>query len=230
MTWLQRIPYVRTLLILVGFVALTLLFTYPMGFTLYDHVAWPAGDPLINVWIMRWDVHALLTDPAQLFQANIFYPYPHSLAYNEHLLPAAAIFLPLHLIFGDSMIAYQVLNLLAFVLCGFGGYLLGRRVTHSYWGGIIAGIIFAFCPYKMSQIHHFQILSAQWFPFALLFLDRSIEKGRPRDLVLLGLFIFLQVLSCGYYGLFLVVGIGLVTPFLLLGYHWRQWRRLWNCL
>jgi len=165
-----------------------------------------------------------------LFQVNIFYPYPHSLAYNEHLLPAAAVFLPLHLIFGDSMIAYQLLNLLTFVLCGFGGYLLGRRVTRSYWGGIIAGIIFAFCPYKMSQIHHFQILSAQWFPFTLLFLDRSIERGRPRDLLLLGLFISLQVLSCGYYGLFLVVGIGLVTPFLLLGHHWRKWRRLWERL
>lgn len=225
-SWIRQALYGRSLGALVGFVLLTLLFTYPLGFLLADHVAWPAGDPLINVWILRWDVHALLTDPTQLFQANIFYPYPYSLAYNEHLLPSAAIFLPLHLIWGDSMVAYELLNLLTFVLCGFGGYLLGRRVTRSYWGGLLAGIVFAFCPFKMSQIHHFQILSAQWFPFVLLFLDRSIARGRPRDLVLLGLFVFLQILSCGYYGLFLIVGICLVILPLLLGHHWRQWRRL----
>ena len=224
--WIGEAPYRRELLVLAAFLLLALVFTYPLGFVLGDSVVQPAEDPQLNSWIMAWDVHALLTEPENLFQGNTFYPYPYALAYSEHLLASAVIGMPLQLFFSNPIAAYGLLNLLTFVLSGYGAYLLGRRVSGSAWAGFMAGIIFAFCPYKLSQIHHFQNLSAQWMPFAFLFLNQAIERGRLRDMALLGLFILLQALSSVYYALFLAAGILIVVAPLLLMRYWKDWREM----
>ncbi|MGN6359899.1 MAG: hypothetical protein ACTHNK_05880, partial [Thermomicrobiales bacterium] len=50
------------------------------------------GDPVLQYWSIAWTVHALRTDPINLFNAPIFYPYPNTLAYTDHL-------------FGDTLLA-----------------------------------------------------------------------------------------------------------------------------
>src|SRR2546428_5104578 len=44
------------------------------------------GDPPSQAWILAWDVHALKTNPAHLYDANIFYPFHDVLAYQATLL------------------------------------------------------------------------------------------------------------------------------------------------
>ncbi|MGC8827700.1 MAG: hypothetical protein ACP5TV_11945, partial [Anaerolineae bacterium] len=197
---------------------------WPLAWELDRAVVQPAEDPQLNSWILAWDAHALLTEPARLFHANIFYPYPYPLAYSEHLLASAVLGLPFQLLWNNPTAVHNLLVLLSFALSGFGAYLLGRRLSGSHLAGLAAGFIFAFCPYKMGQLHHFQNLSAQWMPFAFLFLERAVRQGRRRDLFLLGLFIVLQGLSSVYYTLFLAIGLALAALILLIG-HWQGERR-----
>ena len=117
------------MLVLVGFVLLALAFTYPQWLRLGTELVAPSEDPQLNRWILAWDAHALLTQPARLFDANIFYPYPYSLAYSENLLGSALLGLPLQLLLNNPTATYGILNLFSFALCGFGAYLLGRRVS-----------------------------------------------------------------------------------------------------
>lgn len=214
------------LAILIGFAVLAVVMTWPLARELDRAVVQPAEDPQLNSWIMAWDAHALLMEPARLFQGNIFYPYPYALAYSEHLLASALLGLPLQLLGNNPIAVHNLLMLLSFALSGYGAYLLGFRLSGSRLAGLVAGVIFAFCPYKMGQLHHLQNLSAQWMPFAFLFLERVVRQGRRRDLFLLGLFTLLQGLSSVYYTLFLAVGVLVAAAVMLVGHWWGQWQTM----
>jgi hypothetical protein len=126
---------------------------------------------LLNTWILAWDGHALLTDPAHLFDANIFFPLKDTLAYSEHLLGTALPMLPILLISGEPVLAYNVAFLASFMLSGFGLYLLALRYTGNRLAAFLAGLAFAFAPYRLSLIGHLSLLTVQWLPLALLYLD-----------------------------------------------------------
>ncbi len=62
------------LLALLLYGVLAAVFTYPLVANL-DRVN-GAGDPAVMVWSMAWIVHALTTEPATLYGANILHPWP----------------------------------------------------------------------------------------------------------------------------------------------------------
>ena len=73
-----------------GFAALTIVMTYPqirfMASRMGEHY-----DTLFSVWRLAWIAHQLPRDPLHLFDANIFYPRLHTLAYSDGvLLPGVA--------------------------------------------------------------------------------------------------------------------------------------------
>ena len=138
------------------FPALSAIFTYPLVLHLADAVE-DGQDALLNVWILAWDGHALLTDPLRLFDANIFYPFTRTLAYSEINLSQALLALPATLVSGNPVLGYNVALLLTFVLSGWGMYLLARRLTGSRWAGLGAGIVFAFNAYKLSNLAQIQL-------------------------------------------------------------------------
>jgi hypothetical protein len=165
---------VLTLLILSLYIGLAIVVTHPLWLHLADSVPGDIGDPLLNTWILAWDAHALLTDPLHLFDANIFYPLPNTLAYSEHLLSTAILVLPWGLVTGEPVLAYNFGLLLSFPLAGLGMYLLVLRWTGRRGAGLLAGLAFAFAPYRLAAIAHLQLLTVQWFPFSLLALDRLL--------------------------------------------------------
>jgi len=196
--------WVREALVLAFFIAATLFLTYPRAFHLLDGVEHFGGDPLWNIWILSWDSHQLISDPLHFFEANIFYPYPRTLAWSEHLLASSLLLSPVLLISRNPILAYNLLYLFSFVMSAFGTYLLVTHLTKNRWGGIIAGLIFGFCPYRFAHIGH-HLLFTQWMPFIFFYLDRFMETKARRDLALLTLFFNLQTLSTYYYALFLAV-------------------------
>jgi hypothetical protein len=159
------------------FLLLTSLLTYPLVRHLGDAVE-DGQDALLNVWIMTWDSHALLTDPLHLFDANIFYPYANTLAYSEINLSQALLALPVTLVSGNPVLGYNAALFLTFVLSGWGMYLLVRRLTGSGAGGLAAGIVFAFDAFKLSNLAQIQLVSLHWLPFALLCLDHMLTTAR----------------------------------------------------
>jgi hypothetical protein len=166
----------RSAIILAIYTLLTLILTYPLIFNLMTTVPNDIGDPLLNTWILAWDSHALLTDPFNLFNANIFHPLPNTLAYSEHLFSTALVALPLQLISGEPILAYNLSLLATFPLAALGMYLLALRWTGHRSAAFIAGLIFAFNPYRFAAIAHLQLLTFQWLPFALLLLDKIVTS------------------------------------------------------
>ena len=53
---------------------------------------------------------------------------------------------------GNPILAVNVTNLAAFVLTALGACLLARHLTRSLAAGVVAGLIFAFAPYRFAHI------------------------------------------------------------------------------
>jgi hypothetical protein len=194
----------NTLVVLLAFFILSLVLTYPLPLHVGSAVE-DRQDALLNVWITAWDGHQLLTDPPHLFDANIFYPYPRTLAYSELLLGNALLALPLTAVTGNPVLGYNATLLLSFCLSALGAYLLSVRLTRSRGAGVVAGLVFAFSSYRMTNLAQAQLLTTQWMPFALLALHELLHRSRARHGVLFVLFFSLQALSSFYYGILLAL-------------------------
>jgi hypothetical protein len=191
------------------FVALALLTTWPLAAGMARDIPWELGDPLLNVWILGWDLASfqgiLGGDAGALtgfWDANIFHPEPRALAYSEHLVPLAAQAFPVYALTGNVILCYNLLFLSAFVLSALGAFLLVRDLTGSDAAGLAAGLLFGFAPYRVEQSAHLQVITSQWMPFVLLGVLRFLESGRKPWLAVAGLALVAQNLSCAYYLLF----------------------------
>ncbi len=195
-----------TVAALLLFIVLSLVLTYPLSLHLPDAVE-DRQDALLNVWITTWDGHQLLTDPLHLFDANIFYPYPRTLAYSELLLGNGLLALPVTAASGNPVLGYNLALLLSFALSGLGAYLLALALTRSQAAGCVAGVIFAFSSYRMTNLAQAQLLTTQWMPFALLSLHLLMRRPHLRHVVTFVIFFCLQALSSFYYGMLLALTV-----------------------
>jgi hypothetical protein len=210
------------------YVVLAIAATWPLTPGLARDVAWDLGDSLLNMWIIAWDCEQLLAilggDLSRIprfFDANIFHPAPLTLAFSEHLVAQAVQVLPVYAITGNPILCYNLLFLSTIVLSGLGAFLLVRELTGSARAGFVAGILFAFAPYRLGQGSHLQVLSAQWMPFALYGLRRYFETRRRRTLLWASGALVMQNLSCGYYLLFFAPFAGIYAAWEMTS------RRLW---
>jgi len=183
--------------------------TWPLVRGLGRDVPWDLGDSILNMWILSWDgeqIRHILAGEfsriATFFDANIFHPAPLALAYSEHLIPQAIQIFPVWLISGNPILCYNLLFLSSIVLAGLGMYLLVRELTGNTPAAFIAGLLFAFAPYRLPQSGHLQVLTSQWMPFVLYGLLRYFHTRRLRPLVGATLALVAQNLSSGYYLLF----------------------------
>ncbi|RJP34679.1 MAG: hypothetical protein C4536_02460 [Actinobacteria bacterium] len=197
-------------LVLVFFLLVAILFTWPLVLHLHNGIVGGHGDPLLNAWIISWDAKTIFTNPSGLFQGNIIYPSRDVLAFSEHQFTLGLIAAPVYLIFRNPILAYNFLVFFCIVLSGFGCYLLVKELTGSRWGGLAGGLFFALCPYKLSQLSHIQIFFSPFLPFMLLYLYRFLERGKWKNLVLFGVFFVAQSLSSWHYLLYSALAAGLL--------------------
>jgi hypothetical protein len=181
------------------YAAVTLALTWPLGRGLAHDVPGDFGDPLFTSWVMAWDATHV---GRGLWSANVFAPHPLALAYSEHFLPQAMLAWPIHAATRNPILGYNLVFLSTFVLCGAGMFLFVRELTASAAAGFVAGLAFAFTPYRVASIPHLQVLSSAWMPFALFGLRRHFETRRTGPLAGAAAAWVLQNLSCGYYLLF----------------------------
>ncbi len=179
--------------------------TWPIARGLAHDVPADLGDALLNMWLMAWGAEAMvaIASGAMSFDAfwhgNIFHPTPLSLAFSEHLLPQAVQGLPAYLATGNIVLAYNLVFLATFALSGLGMFLFVRELTGRARVAFIAGLFYAFLPYRLGQFPHIQTLSSQWMPFALFGLRRYFDTGRLTALGGGVAAFVVQGLSTGYY-------------------------------
>jgi hypothetical protein len=217
---------------LVAFLAyctLTIALTWPLTRGLARDVAGDFGDPLLNCWILAWDADHLLRAlggdlraVAGYWHANIYYPNPYALAYSEHLTPQALQILPVWALTKNALLCYNLVLLSTFAFSGLGVFLLVRELTGNRAAAFLAGLAYAFAPYRFSAITHLQVLSSQWMPFALLGFRRFFATGRVTSLAGGAAAWIAQNLSCAYY-------LAFFSPVMALFVFWELTvRRLWT--
>lgn len=165
---------------LLVFTAASLFMTWPYAMRLGD--ATVAGfDPLLQIWLSEWIQHALMTDPRRLFDANIFYPFAQTLAYTDANVPGALIAAPIRALTGDPILTNSLLVLASFVMAGLGTYALIVSLTRNQAAGLVAGLAYAFLPYRMVHLWHLNWLEGgllPWFVLALVCLVDRPTLGR----------------------------------------------------
>lgn len=207
-------------LLVIGFMLLTILMLWPLAHQAGSAVV-DQGDPLYDIWSMRWVQHQLSTDPAHLWDANILYPYDRTFVFSEPQLSSALLAWPLVLVTGNDVLTYNLLLFGTFVALGVGMALLVEEWSGNLPAGVLAGILAAYTPYRYGHISHLNLLSYGWLPLALWALVRYARRGRPRDGALAVLFLTLQLLASDTLAALALGTIGLLLPFAL----WRSRER-----
>jgi hypothetical protein len=111
----------------------------------------------------------VLADP----QVQFFYP----LAWLAKHIPLGA----------DLAVNFNLFIILAFVLAAYFAFLLARRLTGSFYAGMLAGLSYGFSGYFISELKHVQILhTALWLPLLLLLIEASKSQlqgvcARPKE-------------------------------------------------
>jgi hypothetical protein len=177
-------------------VLLALITTWPLVLHMPSRIAPDLGDPIRTAWQIAWVGHAMLHDPLHIFNANAFAPHPLSLAFSDSLLgygPAG--------FFGSGTVAtlvrYNLLFLLAWSLCFLGAYLLARELGLGRLGGAVAGVAFAYAPYRVTEAGHLHVISSGGLPLALFLLLRGYRRC-SRKLVIAGWLVSAWQVSLGF--------------------------------
>lgn len=208
------------------------MFTWPL--VLHPQALFAAEasspDPSLNLWALGWDLHVFSTHPGWLFNgrvfdANIFHPAPHTLAYSDHLLLQALALLPVYTLTHDLVFCYNLLLLASLVISALAMHVLSRALTGSERAAYVAGLIFGFAPYHFTHLIHIQLQALYFLPLSFLFLHRVFDAERRGDTIALGLVLALQAISSVYYGVIGGVGIACAAiTFAVLTRRLRDWR------
>ena len=203
---------------------LAIVMTWPLARGLDRLGRTTTMDGLYSIWNVAWVAHALVTDPAALFDANIFYPHRRALAYSESNIIAGIVGVPAWLITGNAYAAHNTAVLFAFASTLVGAWLLLRRLSGNSAAAAVGAVLFAFCPYFYSHSAHIQLLMAGGIPLSMFALHRLVDRPTLGRGLTLGAALGTQALACAYYGIF----AGLMVGYAVLFFAVR--RRLWHTL
>jgi hypothetical protein len=202
----------ESLLAGVFYAALTVLMTWPQAAHLSDRTT-DLGDAKLETWVLQWDYRQTLRDPMNLFQAPIFHPARYALAFSENNYGGAIFGFPLLAAGAPAWANYNVNLLLAILFSAWACWRLACYVTGDPAGSLAAGVIYAFLPYKFSQLPHLHMEWGGFFCLECLFLLRYLDSGRRRDAVLLAVFFAWNGIACFQYGFFGGLMVGVILLF-----------------
>jgi hypothetical protein len=216
----------REVSVFAAFAALTCAMTWPWVLHLREAAA-DNADSYMFAWILWWDYHQTFNDPANLFHANIFYPYRYTLAFCEHVYGVALPLFPLFALGLRPLTVLGVATLLGFTLCGYGAFRLARTLTGSNGAAWVAGIAFAYIPLRFNLLAHLDYLNAGWIPLLLEALVLFARRATWRRAAWLGAAFLMNALSCVTWFILTLIPLGLSLWVLAArAGTWRD-RRLW---
>ena len=140
----------------------------------------------------------MVNDPVHLFDANIFYPERHTLAFSEHLFVQSMIGAPVRWAGGSPILVYNIVFIAGLALTGWAMAVVIHRWTGSWPAGILSGSLMAFNALTLTRFPHIQIQHLEFLPLALLGLDRLLTTPRLKHAVHLAAWYVLQSLTSLY--------------------------------
>lgn len=168
---------VATSLALAGYVLLCLVLLFlPLSLHPGSHLP-DDGDALQATWMMAWIAHQLPNDPANLFDANVYFPHSRGLAYSEHFIPQGIAVGVLMKLGANLVLAYNFLAAVILVLIALATSFLARELDLSWTGAVAAGIIAAINSFNLEEVSRLHVLFMPFVPLGLALLIRFLRKG-----------------------------------------------------
>lgn len=189
------------------FVALAILHTWPLASDPSHLSRNDNSDTLLNEWVLAWFAHQAPRAPLRLFEANIFYPEPHTLAYSEAMIVQAVMAAPLRWVGASPVLTYNLVLLAGFVLTAWAMCLVLVRWTDDWAAGVAAGMLFGFNAHTLARIPHLQAQHVEFLPLALAALDQLLRTPNVRQAARLAGWFALQALASVYLLVFSTVAL-----------------------
>lgn len=195
--------------------ALSVFVTWPQARLLSSHLA-AHHDAYFSIWRLGWIAHALTTSPLHLFDANIFHPAAGTLAYSDATMLEGLLGAPLFWSGASPVLIYNLLLFAGFIGSGLAMFVLARHLTSATGPSLLAAAVFTMLPYRIEHFMHLELQWAMFIPLTFWALHRAVESTSWRWGAVAGLFLWLQLLSCVYYGAFLALTLLAFVPALVL--------------
>ena len=199
---------------------LAVVHTWPLASRPAVHSRVDNGDYSLNVWAVDWVAHNLLTNPAGLFDANIFHPSRLTLAYSEPLILQGALAMPGVWLGVPPVAIFNLVLVAGFALSGWAFALLVHRETGSWAAGLVAGSAVAFNAHTLVRLAHIQALHVELVALAFVALDRLLATARLRYAVFLGASVAVQATASIY--LLVFTAWGVICAGIARAAEWRQ--------
>ncbi len=183
------------------------LMSWPLVTRLSTHVPYDLGDPVLTTWETAWGGHALRTTNTSVWQANIFRPSRDTFAFTDSLLGLA----PFSVVGNGpraAVVRHGLFWIASYAVALLGAYLLARELGIGPAGAAVAGVAFAYAPFKLAQGGHLHVLWTGGVPLSLFLLVRGYRRSRP-GLVFAGWLVATWQLTMGW-------NVGLPFAYLLL--------------
>ncbi len=176
-----------------AYTILTLIYLRPIWRVGGGSLPFNHDDPLFNLYVLKWSAHQVRLGFPDLWNANLFYPTRGALTLSDHLLgPAAQLALFLSIV-PNAIAGYNFLFFTAFVATALAVCWVCRRAGLSWPAALLAGWMYTFTSFRLSQMTHLQLLIAQWVPLTLWYWDRLLAERTIRNAALFLLFYLLNL-------------------------------------
>jgi hypothetical protein len=227
---MSRRAWLPPLAAVVGYVAVAVVFSWPLLPNLSTHLTGdPGGDTGVyvwNQWVFQHEAVAERRNPLTTEHIFSLTGRPVDLTQHNYTLFANTLALPLIERLGP-VATFNVVYLVTVVLTAFMTFVLARRVTDgATFEAWLAGLAFAWSPVLVARsTGHFSLVAAAPLAAFLWCLYRVERSERLSDSLLAGLCIAWAGACDAYYSVYCVVIASVYVASRLLRLEWRpQWR------
>ena len=176
-----------------------------------SHVVGDGGDAVFVLWILGWVQHAIPHGWDAIWNANIFFDTPNTLAYSEAMIPVAVVAWPLRVLFGTTA-GFNVLMLATQTAALWCMYRLALRLTRSWMASFVAAVAFAFATPLLQEVWHPQLMMTSFLvPLTVLLVVRYFDVPTPARGAAIGIALGGLATSATYYGTMMAVATAVLA-------------------
>jgi len=206
------------IIILFLYTVITMVMFYPVTVNFCSSIAGIGVDVLPNAWSF-WLSRIFMSDFQNFFEIDyLAYPNRENLFINGIPLLNLIISVPVERVMGITF-TYNLNIFLSCILSGYTTFLLAKYLTEDTCSSFIAGLIFAFCPFRLFRIllGHTVLLRTEFMPIYIIILLKFIKDVNLKTSLLVAVFFIINV----YNSIYTAIMSGLFSLVIIM-YHIRS--------
>ena len=169
------------------------------------------GDPILNLYLLRWGAHQIASGLPSPWDANFFHPLHGTLALSDHLFGPSAAFLLAEAAGATPALGYNLILLSSFALGGAVLFWIGTACGLSRGSALVGSFVWSFSLTRWQELPHLQVLLSQWLPALLWSFDRLLVKRTPRAAALFVAAYALHTLGGAYLAYMAHLGLAVIA-------------------